>query len=155
MTKSKGTMMKRLGRLVPDVEKIQKLYKIDQDRAKLIYIQMCAEEDKIRALLSTQKHLTNRQADYIEKQAETAKAIDWQVGKERDALQIFLYIDLFITGDHDTKRYFLSLIFKNADEFADVFGSLPDETQIEYFNALRKGINSLKKQDGLLLEPVA
>ena len=40
-------------------------------------------------------------------------------------------------------------------EFADAFGSLPDETQIEYFNALRKGINSLKKQDGLLLEPVA
>lgn len=140
----KGSVLKRLGGLVPDVDAIAAAYGVDQKRAKRIQAGM-------QTVLELFMDLIAEQADFIEGQAETAKVIERQAGKERDALTIFMNIDQFLSGDAPTIEYILEIVF--TEIFADAFGRLDPARQIELFAALRTAINSLKRQDGILSEP--
>lgn len=146
MTKQRGTILKRLGGLVPDVDAIAAAYGVDQRKAKKI-------QKGMETFLQLFVDLMAEQADFIEGQADTAKLIERQAGKSRDALTIFMNVDQFLSGDEPTIEYILEIVF--TEVFANAFGKLEPPRQTELFAALRVAINSLKKQDGLLLEPVA
>lgn len=143
MTK-KGTILKRLGGLVPDVEKIAQAYGVDQKRALKI-------QSSISVIFELFGDLILEQAVLIEGQAETALLIEREMGRGRDAQTILSNIDVFLSGDVVTVEHILNVIF--APVFAEAFGRLNPERQRDLFAALRFAINSLKRQDGVLTEP--
>lgn len=144
MTTKKGAVIKRLGGLVPDVEKIAQAYGIDQKKAKRIQTSM-------GVIFELFGELILEQAALVEGQAETAILIEREMGRGRDAQTILSNIDVFLSGDVATAEHILNVVF--APVFAEAFGRLAPERQRELFAALRFAINSLKRQDGILAEP--
>lgn len=142
MAKDKPKILKRLPGLIPDVDAICIAYGVDQRRAKRI-------QDGLIHLLDFVGDLVSEQAELIEGQADTAKLIARQVGKEKDALTIIMNMDVFLSGDTATVEYILSIVF--TETFAEAFGKLESDRQIELFASLRKAINSLEKKEGLLI----
>lgn len=145
MTKSeKTTILKRLGTLVPDVDAICQAYKVDEKRAKKIHKGMYF-------ILGLFGDLLLEQAEFMEGQAGTAELIERQAHKEKDAKTILDNIEVFTSGDPATVKHILNTVF--ADVFADEFGKLLPERQVELFASLRVAVNSLKRRDNILLEP--
>lgn len=144
MTKPK-TILKRLTGLVPDVDAIAKAYGVDVNRAKKIQAGMSV-------ILELFGDLILAQAELIEGQAETAQLIEREMGREKDAQTILSNIDVFLSGDVATAEHILNVVF--VPVFAQAFGRLAPERQRELFASLREAINSLKRQDGALLEPI-
>jgi hypothetical protein len=141
-TKPKQSILKRLTGLVPDVDAIARAYGVDQKRAKKIQV-------GLGSLLEFLGDLILEQAEFIEGQTETANLIDREIGRERDARTIFSNIDVFLSGDAATAEHILSIMF--VPIFAQAFSKLEPERQRELFAALREAINSLKRQDGILV----
>lgn len=148
MTKSqRATILKRLGTLVPDVDAICQAYEVDRKRAKKIQrgIKMLTQ------LFLDLMELMIDQTEYIEGQAETAKMIESQADKEKDARTILNNIDVFLEGDPASVGHILNIVFTSI--FADEFGKLEPARQVELFASLRKAINNLKRRDNILVEP--
>lgn len=152
MTKpKKSSILMRLAPLVPDVDAIAALYGIDVAKAKVIHGMLRAVEDATKELLLAQSQIVQEQADFIEQQATTAKAIERQMGKERDARTILGNIEVFLSSESATVQYVLEQVF--VPIFADAFGQLSPERQVELFSSLRVAVNSLQRRDNILLEP--
>lgn len=148
MTKTqRATILKRLGGLVPDVERICEAYEVDQKRAKKIQRGM----KMLMQLFLDLMQLMSDQSEFIEGQEDTAIMIEGQVNKEKDARTILDNIEIFTSGDHPTVRFILDTVFTNV--FAEEFGHLDPARQVELFASLRNSINSLQRRDNILLEP--
>jgi hypothetical protein len=147
MTKKRGTVLKRLGGLIPDVETIADLYDVDRDRAEVIQGLFKAVAEATKKLLKAQGDVIDEQADYIEEQDQTAQKIDRQVGRERDARTILNNIDVFLQGDIDSVQHVLEQVFNPT--FAAAFGQLDPGRQRALFASLREAANSLQKIDGV------
>lgn len=107
----KSSILMRLAPLVPDVDAIAALYGIDVAKAKVIHGMLRAVEDATKELLLAQSQIVQEQAEFIEQQAATAKAIERQMGKERDARTILGNIEVFLSSESATvgMRKFLYL----------------------------------------------
>lgn len=140
----RDTILKRLGPLVPDVDAIAIAYGVDRKRAKKIALGMAS-------LLEFVGDLITEQAELIEGQADTAKLIEREFGRERDAKTILSNIEVFLVGDTASVQYVLDSVFLPI--FAEAFGKLSDGRQRELFVSLREAVNSLKRQDNLLVDP--
>lgn len=151
MSRLRGTILKRLSALVPDVDTIADLYGIDQKRAKVIHGMLCAVEEATKELLIAQSQVVEKQADFIEQQVETAKLVEKQLGRERDAKTILNNIEVFLAGETASVRYVLEQVFLPV--FAEAFGQLEPERQVALFASLREAVNSLKRRDNILMEP--
>lgn len=98
-------------RLVQDPDKIAKLYGVDQAQAKIIYEMLKAVEDAIRELVKVQSKIVKEQGEFIDTQASTAKTIERELGREKDAKKIIEYIKASLTGEPVKKQHILSEIF--------------------------------------------
>lgn len=103
------------------------------------------------SLLEFVGDLITEQAELIEGQADTAKLIEREFGRERDAKTILSNIEVFLVGDTASVQYVLDSVFLPI--FAEAFGKLSDGRQRELFVSLREAVNSLKRQDNLLVDP--
>lgn len=145
MTKSeKSTILKRLGTLVPDVDSICVAYNVDQRRGKKIYKGM-------KFILGLFGDLLLEQAEFMEGQKETAQLVERQVNKEKDAKTVLNNIEVFLMEDPASIGLILKIV--RSKHFADEFGKLEPERQVELFASLRTSINSLQRRDNILVEP--
>src|SRR6185503_7131767 len=152
MTKpKKSSILMRLAPLVPDVDRIAELYGIDIARAKVIHGMLRAVEDATKELLIAQSQIVAEQAEFIEQQAKTAKQIERQLGKERDARTILGNIEVFLSSEAVSVQYVLEQVF--VPIFDEAFGNLTPERQVELFSSLRVAVNSLQRRDNILEEP--
>ena len=150
MTRKRGTVLKRLGGLVPDVEVIAELYGVDRDRAEVVQGMLKAVERAMKKLLKAQGELISEQTGYMVEQTQTAQKIDRQIGRERDARTILNNIDIFLQGDIDSIQHILEQVFTPV--FAEAFGELDSSRQRVLFASLREAANSLQKSDGVFSE---
>lgn len=147
----KSSILMRLAPLVPDVDRIAELYGIDVAKAKVIHGMLRAVEDATKELLIAQSQIVAEQAEFIEQQAKTAKQIERQLGKERDARTILGNIEVFLSSEVASVEYVLEQVF--VPIFAEAFGNLTPERQVELFSSLRVAVNSLQRRDNILEEP--
>lgn len=98
-------------RAISDPDKIAKLYGVDQAQAMAIYSMMAAVEDAIKELILVQSKIVKEQAGFIQKQTETAHAIERELGREKDAIKILEYIEASLTGQPSPAHHILSEIF--------------------------------------------
>lgn len=151
MTKKKSSILMRLAPLVPDVDRIAELYGIDVAKAKVIHGMLRAVEDATKELLIAQSQIVQEQAEFIEQQAKTARHIEKQIGKERDARTILGNIEVFLSSEPASVQYVLEQVF--VPIFAEAFGNLTPERQVQLFSSLRVAVNSLQRRDNILEEP--
>ncbi len=98
-------------RAISDPDKIAKLYGVDQAQAMVIYSMMAAVEDAIKELILVQSKIVKEQAGFIQKQTETAQAIERELGREKDAIKILEHIEASLTGQPSPAHHILSEIF--------------------------------------------
>ena len=134
MTKSR----KQFHSLIPDADKIAIAYGIDQVRAKRI-------QSGFSTIFELFGDLIAEQTELIEGQADTAKLIDRQLGRARDANQIRDDTLRFLSGDPVPIEHVLKTVF--TEFWRSEFVKLEHEVKIELFAALSKAINSLNDKE--------
>lgn len=134
MTKSR----KQLRSLIPDADKIAIAYGVDQSRAKKI-------QSGFGTIFELFGDLIAEQTELIEGQADTAKLIDRQLGRTRDANQIRDDTLRFLSGDPVPVEHVLKTVF--TEFWRNEFVKLEYEVKIELFAALSKAIDSLNDKE--------
>lgn len=134
MTKAR----KQLRSLIPDADKIARACGVDQERAKKIQAQL-------GNLLEFVVDIIAEQTELIEGQADTAKLVERQLGRERDAGMIREDTLRFLSGNPVPVEYVLKMVF--TDFWRGQFAQLEHDIKIELFAILSKAINSLAEPD--------
>ncbi len=129
-------------RLTPDPDKIAKLYGIDQIRAKAIYEMLKAVEDATRELILVQTKIVKEQAEFIEKQEDTARTIERELGRERDAKRIIQYIETSLTGQPASSQSILAAVF--TPPVATELGKLGEQELINLFAVIKEALANVR-----------